>query len=106
MDTPVKKGIQLRIFRSIDIMIPRKSFCRKVLHRLCDTEIHQTDPHSRGKQHRDPRKERILGLTVVTSKLDVTKFTKHQVNEEYDKKRNSPDVNPIEIDKYKLFDNI
>ncbi len=76
-----------------------------MLHRLSDTEIHQTNSHSRGKQHGDPRKERILGLTVVTSKLDVTKFTKHEVNEEYDKKCNSPDVHPIEIDKYKLFDN-
>lgn len=77
-----------------------------MLHRFGNTEIHQPDAHTCGKQHRNPRKERIIGFAFVSSQPDIAVFTEHQVKQENDENRYRPDINIVEIDKNKLLDGI
>jgi len=77
-----------------------------MLHRFGNAEVHQPDPHSRRKKHRNPREKRIFGFDVVPAQPDVSIAAGHNIHQKNNKKGDGPDIDPVEIDEYEIFNNV
>src|SRR5690606_24763474 len=104
MNTPMEKSIQLCIFGTLYNAVSCKDFMGIMLHRFGHPEVHQSNPHTCGKQHGNPRKERIIGLALVPSQPDIAVFTEHQINKEQNENRYRPNIDIIEVLKYESLD--